>query len=178
MQKFREALLTEVIPQVERAYHVSSDRNSRAIAGLSMGGAESLYTGLNTLDHFAWVGAFSATVAQDASSHVPALPASRPVAPEPRLTTIASLRGLLELRRLAREQHSLDVVLEATARIIADSLGLDTVVINLRRTGTDLFDVVTVVGDQAVRERQPAVRVGSAPPGALPPTRRVPHPSR
>jgi enterochelin esterase-like enzyme len=59
MEKFRDALLTEVIPQVERAYHASSDRNSRAIAGLSMGGAESLFTGLNALDHFAWIGAFS-----------------------------------------------------------------------------------------------------------------------
>ena len=57
--KFREALLTEVIPQVESAYPVNKDRNSRAIAGLSMGGSESLLTGLNTLDRFAWIGAFS-----------------------------------------------------------------------------------------------------------------------
>jgi enterochelin esterase family protein len=57
--KFREALLTEVIPRVESEYSVKKDRNSRAIAGLSMGGAESLLTGLNTLDKFAWVGAFS-----------------------------------------------------------------------------------------------------------------------
>ena len=59
MSKFREALLTEVIPRVEKSYHAAKDRGSRAIAGLSMGGAESLYTGLNTLDRFAWVGAFS-----------------------------------------------------------------------------------------------------------------------
>jgi enterochelin esterase family protein len=57
--KFREALLTEVIPQVESSYLVIEDRNARAIAGLSMGGAESLLTGLNTLDKFAWIGAFS-----------------------------------------------------------------------------------------------------------------------
>jgi enterochelin esterase family protein len=57
--RFRDALLTEVIPQVEKAYRTSADRTSRAIAGLSMGGAESLYTGLNALDRFAWVGAFS-----------------------------------------------------------------------------------------------------------------------
>ena len=37
--KFREALLSEVIPQVESAYLVKKDRDSRAIAGLSMGGA-------------------------------------------------------------------------------------------------------------------------------------------
>jgi len=57
--RFREALLTEVIPKVESEYRVTSDRNSRAIAGLSMGGSESLLTGLNNLDKFAWVGAFS-----------------------------------------------------------------------------------------------------------------------
>ena len=56
---FRQALLTEVIPQVESEYRVTKDRNARAIAGLSMGGSESLLTGLNNLDKFAWVGAFS-----------------------------------------------------------------------------------------------------------------------
>jgi enterochelin esterase-like enzyme len=59
MDRFREALLTEVVPQVEAAYRVNKDRNSRAIAGLSMGGAESLLTGLNSLDQFAWIGSFS-----------------------------------------------------------------------------------------------------------------------
>lgn len=57
--KFHDALFTEVMPQVEGEYRVIKDRNSRAIAGLSMGGAESLLNGLNNLDRFAWVGAFS-----------------------------------------------------------------------------------------------------------------------
>jgi len=60
LTKFREALLTEVMPKVESEYRVTKDRNSRAVAGLSMGGSESLLTGLNNLDKFAWVGAFSA----------------------------------------------------------------------------------------------------------------------
>jgi enterochelin esterase family protein len=57
--KFREALIAEVIPTVEKTYRAATDRQSRAIAGLSMGGAESLTTGLNSLDRFAWIGAFS-----------------------------------------------------------------------------------------------------------------------
>jgi enterochelin esterase-like enzyme len=57
--RFREALLKEVIPRVEGEYLVVKDRGSRAIAGLSMGGSESLLTGLNTLNQFAWIGAFS-----------------------------------------------------------------------------------------------------------------------
>jgi enterochelin esterase family protein len=60
LSRFREALLTEVMPKVEMEYRIMKDRNSRAIAGLSMGGAESLLTGLNNLDKFAWIGAFSA----------------------------------------------------------------------------------------------------------------------
>jgi enterochelin esterase-like enzyme len=60
MSKFRDALLQEVMPQVEREYRASKDRNETAIAGLSMGGSESLFTGLNTLDRFALIGSFSA----------------------------------------------------------------------------------------------------------------------
>jgi enterochelin esterase-like enzyme len=72
--KFREALMTEVLPQVERTYRVSKDRNSRAIAGLSMGGAESLLTGLNTIDRFAWIGAFSSGgLGEDFTAAFPAL---------------------------------------------------------------------------------------------------------
>jgi enterochelin esterase-like enzyme len=56
---FANSLLQEVMPQVEKLYHVSKDRNQRAIAGLSMGGAEALYTGLNHLDKFAWIASFS-----------------------------------------------------------------------------------------------------------------------
>jgi enterochelin esterase family protein len=56
---FRQALLKEVMPKVESEYRTIADRNSRAIAGLSMGGSESLLTGLNNLDKFAWIGAFS-----------------------------------------------------------------------------------------------------------------------
>ena len=57
--KFREALLSEVIPRVESEYRVDKNRTARAITGLSMGGSESLHTGLNSLDRFAWIGAFS-----------------------------------------------------------------------------------------------------------------------
>ncbi|MGC2609393.1 MAG: alpha/beta hydrolase-fold protein [Candidatus Sulfotelmatobacter sp.] len=58
-RKFSEALLTEVMPRVESEYRITKNRNARAIAGLSMGGSESLLTGLNNLDKFSWIGAFS-----------------------------------------------------------------------------------------------------------------------
>jgi enterochelin esterase family protein len=59
MEKFRQTLLEEVMPQVEKAYRIAPDASSHAVAGLSMGGSESLLTGLNRLDRFAWIGAFS-----------------------------------------------------------------------------------------------------------------------
>lgn len=56
---FSQALLTEILPRVESEYHVSKKRNDRAIAGLSMGGMESLTIGLTHPDLFGWVGGFS-----------------------------------------------------------------------------------------------------------------------
>jgi enterochelin esterase family protein len=72
--KFAEALLTEVMPRVEGEYRITKDRNARAIAGLSMGGSESLLTGLNNLDKFSWVGAFSSGgIPEDFQKDFPAL---------------------------------------------------------------------------------------------------------
>jgi enterochelin esterase-like enzyme len=59
MPNFTKALLTEVMPQVERHYNASKDRTERAIAGLSMGGAEAMYVGLNHLEAFAWIASYS-----------------------------------------------------------------------------------------------------------------------
>ena len=59
LNKFRESLLTEVMPRVEKEYRASTDRDSRAITGLSMGGSESIFVGLTNPDRFGWIGAFS-----------------------------------------------------------------------------------------------------------------------
>jgi enterochelin esterase family protein len=59
MTKFQEILLSELMPQVEKNYRTANSPKDRAIAGLSMGGSESLMIGLNALDRFAWIGAFS-----------------------------------------------------------------------------------------------------------------------
>jgi enterochelin esterase-like enzyme len=56
---FEKDLLNDLIPYIEKNYPVVKDRESRAIAGLSMGGGQSLNFGLGNLDKFAWVGGFS-----------------------------------------------------------------------------------------------------------------------
>ncbi len=56
---FEQDLLNDLIPFVENTYSVINDREHRAIAGLSMGGGQSLNFGLGNLNKFAWVGGFS-----------------------------------------------------------------------------------------------------------------------
>jgi enterochelin esterase-like enzyme len=72
---FQKALLTEVIPQIETYYHASQKREDRAIAGLSMGGHESLFIGLSHPELFAWVGTFSAGLN---ANNIPLLPSTTP----------------------------------------------------------------------------------------------------
>ncbi len=57
---FERDLLKDILPWTESTYRVRTDADSRAIAGLSMGGFQSLSIGLNHLDTFAWIGIFSA----------------------------------------------------------------------------------------------------------------------
>ncbi len=56
---FEQDLLKDLIPFIESKYPALKDREHRAIAGLSMGGGQSLNFGLGNLDQFAWVGGFS-----------------------------------------------------------------------------------------------------------------------
>ena len=55
---FGASLIEEVLPLVEREFRTRTDRGSRAIAGLSMGGSQALHIGLNDPDRFAYVASF------------------------------------------------------------------------------------------------------------------------
>ena len=57
---FENDLFKDLIPFIQKNYPVYTDREHRALAGLSMGGGQSLNFGLTHLDKFAWIGAFSA----------------------------------------------------------------------------------------------------------------------
>lgn len=59
---FSAALVGEILPRVEKDYRVGTGRADRAIAGLSMGGEESLVIGLGHADLFGYVGGFSAAI--------------------------------------------------------------------------------------------------------------------
>ena len=56
---FEKDLLNDLIPSIEKTFPVYTDPEHRAIAGLSMGGGQSLNFGLGNLNTFAWIGGFS-----------------------------------------------------------------------------------------------------------------------
>jgi len=58
-KNFESDLIKDIIPFIESHYSVQADREHRALAGLSMGGGQSLDFGLGNLDIFANVGGFS-----------------------------------------------------------------------------------------------------------------------
>jgi enterochelin esterase family protein len=58
-QGFQSVLLDDLIPKIDATYRTLADREHRAIAGLSMGGMQTLQIGLRHLDRFAYLGSFS-----------------------------------------------------------------------------------------------------------------------
>lgn len=56
---FPNSIVPDLVPYIDASYRTVADREHRAIAGLSMGGAQSMYCALSNLDHFAWLATFS-----------------------------------------------------------------------------------------------------------------------
>jgi enterochelin esterase-like enzyme len=56
---FEEVVINDLIPAVDGHFRTLTDRNHRAMAGLSMGGMQTFQVTLNNLDKFAWIGGFS-----------------------------------------------------------------------------------------------------------------------
>jgi enterochelin esterase family protein len=56
---FEEVMLTELIPTIDATFRTKTDREHRAMAGLSMGSGQTLSLTLRHLDQFAWIGAMS-----------------------------------------------------------------------------------------------------------------------
>jgi len=61
-EAFEKDLLEDVIPYVQKSYRVGTEQKDRAVAGLSMGGGQSLTIGLGNPDLFGWIGAFSSAI--------------------------------------------------------------------------------------------------------------------
>lgn len=61
-EDFEKEFVTDIMPQIEKNYRVLGDRKNRAIAGLSMGGAQTLNISISKLDQFAYIGVYSSGV--------------------------------------------------------------------------------------------------------------------
>jgi enterochelin esterase-like enzyme len=85
--RFERDLLDHLIPAVQAKYATYNDRDQRGLAGLSMGGGQTLNFGLGHLETFAWVGAFSA--------------APNTLAPEQLVPDTAAARSQLKLLLIA-----------------------------------------------------------------------------
>jgi len=59
---YPDSIAHDMIPFVDQNFRTEADRDNRAIAGLSMGGAQTAHTALTNLDKFSWVGLFSSAV--------------------------------------------------------------------------------------------------------------------
>lgn len=59
---FGDVVLRDLIPMIDAEYRTIPDRMHRAMAGLSMGGMQTLFIALHHLDQFAWIGSFSGPI--------------------------------------------------------------------------------------------------------------------
>lgn len=82
---FNDELIGNVMPYIEANFRVSRDREKRAIAGFSRGGGQSLFTGFNNLDKFAWIGSYSAYLTPEVFDKYFAGLAANPDVPNRRL---------------------------------------------------------------------------------------------
>jgi enterochelin esterase family protein len=81
LDDFARDFVTDVMPYAEKTYRVLTDRSHRAIAGLSMGGSQTLNVAFLHLDQFAYVGVFSSGASLGGGRGAGAAPATAPAGP-------------------------------------------------------------------------------------------------
>lgn len=92
--RWTKQLLEGLVPWIEANYRVAADREHRAVAGLSMGGKQSLLLGLGRPELFAWVGCFSSGKQSLANYEAGEFqPAMKSDAPKLRLVWLGSGQG-------------------------------------------------------------------------------------
>jgi enterochelin esterase-like enzyme len=67
---FEEVMMQEIIPMTDARFRTLTNRESRAIAGLSMGANQTIRIAMNNLDHFAYYGGFSGTANYPSSDEI------------------------------------------------------------------------------------------------------------
>jgi enterochelin esterase family protein len=132
--KFPESLVRDLVPFIDQAYRTRVDRDSRAIAGLSVGGAQTLYAAFNHLDQFAWVAAFS--------GGYPVMPGVAIDVPPP--ANAASLKGpdltrSIDPQKFAALLPQLDAAANARLRLLYVSIGTADTLITAHQVLTQVL---------------------------------------
>lgn len=136
LENFARTVIEEVLPLVESRYHVSKERTQRAIAGLSMGGAEATYTALNHLDKFAWIGSFSGAFVMWPRERTPAQAAPGTAGP-PRMAPVTP-------EAIAKIFPKLDAKANGQIKLLWMTCGTADGLVGVNRTFRDWLDSKSV----------------------------------
>ena len=112
--RFGEEIRNDLLPYLEEHYAVSKDRNDRAMAGLSMGGMQTINIGIGQcLDLFSWFGAFSAAP----TSNTAAVTASKLSASEYEVNFFYSICGTTDKIAYMSACMAVDGITEKTTKL-------------------------------------------------------------
>lgn len=125
---FGQDFVNDLMPYVEKHYRVLTDRQSRAIAGLSMGGAQTLNIAIPRLEKFAYIGVFSSGILGGGRGAAPGAPP--PTTPPPPFGEAWEKANLAALDNAAAKRG---------LRLFWFSTGKDDGLIGTTRNTVDLF---------------------------------------
>jgi enterochelin esterase-like enzyme len=150
LENFTKIVLQEVLPIVEKDYNVGKTPSMRAIAGLSMGGAEATFIGLNHLDTFAYIGSFSGAYVMWPGATPPraAGPAAAPGPDAARGAAPAAARGAgggrgqqqIGQEVIARVFPALDAKANAKLKLLWITCGTADSLVGVNRTFREWLD--------------------------------------
>jgi enterochelin esterase family protein len=115
-----KSVVDDLVPYVDQNFRTIQSSSSRAIAGLSMGGAQSTYIGLNNPDEFAWVASFSGAIIAWPGMMIPAKAPAQEGAAGPPIP-----RYSLNLEAITKNVPGLNESINDKLRLLYISCGLD-----------------------------------------------------
>jgi len=121
VSQIEKSIIGELVPYVDKNFRTEAEAASRAIAGLSMGGAQASYIGLRHTDEFAWVASFSGAIIM-----WPGVAGSAPVSrAEARSSAPAIPRYEVNLEAISRDIPGLNESINAKLKLLYIACGMD-----------------------------------------------------
>jgi enterochelin esterase-like enzyme len=115
-----KSVTSDLVPYIDQNFRTIQSSSSRAIAGLSMGGAQSTYIGLNNPDEFAWVASFSGAIIAWPGMMIPAKAPAQEGAAGPSIP-----RYSLNPEAITKNVPGLNESINDKLRLLYISCGLD-----------------------------------------------------